>query len=184
MRKLIALMLFAVAGCKSDSTKPEDHISEKDSEKVLLTIAHYTSRLPPQATHQTKFDKEFDWYYESVAADYKWLAIKPKDNGGYYFLLSRPARSVTPMFEGIGGSFIMKNDSLLEYDEVFRMWKMPDTTLQVRGMQMFNRMVDGKDLSLYYPRITGDKFIEVPDGRFVFDKQKRLWVDTQAPVMN
>jgi hypothetical protein len=180
MRKLIVLMLFIVGGCKSDG-KPEDQIGENESSQALWSIAHYAAKVPPNATHQTKFKSDFDWYYKAVVADYKWLALKPKDGGGYYFLLSRPARSITPMFEGIGGTFLMKDDSLVEYEETFRMWKMPDTTLAVRGKQMFDRMVQGKDLSLYYPRITGDKYIEVPDGRFVFDKQKRLWVDTTAP---
>ncbi|HEX8061282.1 MAG TPA: hypothetical protein VF473_10125 [Cyclobacteriaceae bacterium] len=184
MRKLIVLILVALVGCKSDSSDPTDHLSDKESAKVLWRIVHYAAKLPPAATHETKFKPEFDDYYKAVVADYKWLAIRPNDGQGYYFLFSRPARSITPMSEGIGGIFQLKGDSLVVYDEVFRMWKMPDTTLQVRGKQMFDRMVQGKDLSLYYPRITGDRYIEVPDGRFVYDKQRRLWVDTTAPVLN
>jgi len=184
MRKLIVLMLVIAASCKSDSSNPEDQISNKESSRALWSIVHYAAKLPPNATHETKFSPDFDWYYKAVVVDYKWLALKPKDDGGYYFIFSRPARSITPMFEGIAGTFKMKEDSLVEYDEIFRMWKMPDTTLQVRGKQMFDRMVQGKDLSLYYPRITGDKYIEVPDGRFVYDKQKRLWVDTTGPKLN
>lgn len=175
-------MVVALACCKGNSSKPEDQLSEKESAQALWSIVHYAAKLPPGANHQNKFDHEFDEYYKAVVADYKWLAVRPKDDG-YYFLLSRPARSITPMVEGIGGTFLMKKDSLLEYEEIFRMWKMADTTLQVRGIQMFDRMVSGKDLSLYYPGITGDRFIEVPDGRFVYDKQKRLWIDTKAPEL-
>lgn len=184
MRKLIVFVLIAALGCKSNSSDPADHLGETESASALWNIAHYASKLPPNATQQTKFSKDFDLYYEAVVADYKWLAIRPNGDHGYYFLLSRPARSITPMFEGIGGTFMMKGDSLVEYEETFRMWKMSDTTLAVRGKQMFDRMVQGKDLSLYYPRITGDRYIEVPDGRFVYDKQKRLWVDTTGPVLN
>jgi hypothetical protein len=185
MRKLFVLAIVVLTGCgKGDTSDPADYLSEKERAEALWKIVRYTAKVPPGANHQTKFKEEFDDYYKSVVADYKLLHLKPKKDDGYWFLISRPARSITPMVEGIGGSYLIQKDTLLEYDEAFRMWKMPDSSLSVKGKQMFDRMVAGKELSYYYPKFTGDQYIEVPDGRFVYDKQKRLWIDTTGPDLS
>lgn len=175
MKKVFGLFALVLIGCGNN-------LSEKEKEQALWQIIHYASKLPPGATNETVFDKEFEEYYKLVVVDCKWLHISPNESNGYYFLISRPARSVTPMVEGIGGNFRMEGDSLVDYEEVFRMWKMPEADLDVKGKAMFDRMVAGKDLSMYYPKFTGDQYIEVPDGRFVYDKQKRRWHDTTGPV--
>lgn len=170
-----------LAGCNSNSSEPTDYLSKKEMDEALWKIVHYAAKLAPGATHETTFEQQYDEYYRSVGADYKWLHVRPTQGKGYYFLLSRPARSRTPMVEGIAGTFRMEADSLVEYDEVFRMWKMPEADLHERGKAMFDRMVAGKDLSIYYPKFSGDKYIEFPDGRFVYDKEKRRWRDTTGP---
>lgn len=177
MRKAYVLILLVLAACTEDLT-------EEDKEKALWQIVHYAAKLPPGATHENKFAQEHNEYYQRVVSDYKWLETRRKEGGGYYFLISRPARSRTPMVEGIGGTFRMEKDSLIEYEETFRMWKMPEADLYVKGRAMFERMVAGKDLSIYYPKFTGDQYIEFPNERFVYDKQKRRWRDTTGPNLS
>lgn len=180
MRKVCVIFLLTLLSCQTDLT-------EKDKEQALGQIVRYAAKLPPGATHETKFRKEHDEYYKSVMSDYKWLDVSPgqdDENGKenmYYFLLSRPARSRTPMVEGIGGTFRMEKDSLIEYEEVFRMWKMPEADLNIKGKEMFDRMVAGKDLSIYYPKFTGDQYIEFPNEHFIYDKENRRWRDTTGP---
>lgn len=178
MKKLLVVVLLATVACsKNKSTDPADFLNEFERKGLMLEIVHYAAKLAPRASHETKFDPEFDDYYSSQAADYKWLEMAPRKEGGYYFLISRPARSITPMIEGIGGYFRIDKDSLVEYNEVFRTWKLPEDVFEPRGQMLFDRMVAGKDLSIYYPQFTGDQYIEFPDNRFVFDKEKRVWVD-------
>lgn len=173
---LLAFWLFLIA-CSSKQKSTNDILASKVQDTVMWSIVHYAAKLAPAATHETKFNHEFDDYYKSVQADYKFLHLTFKNDETYYFLISRPARSITPMSEGIGGYFQFKNDTLIEYDEIFRTWKMPDTELAVRGKALFERMVSGADLSIYYTRYSGDKYIEFPDDRFYFDKQNRIWKD-------
>jgi hypothetical protein len=181
MRKCFLIITFAVAACNNNSSDPADHLSKKDMDDALWEIVHYAAKRPPGALPEIVFDKEFEEYYRSVVTDYKWLHVRPNESNGYYFLISRPARSITPMVEGIAGSFRMQADSLVEYEEIFRMWKMPAADLDVKGKAMFDRMVAGNDLSVYYPKFTGDQYIEVPDGKFVYDNEKRQWLDTTGP---
>jgi hypothetical protein len=182
MKRWFILIVFAAAACSKNSSDPADHLSKKEMDDATWQIVHYAAKFPPGASLENVFDKEFEEYYHLVAVDFKWLQVRPTEGNSYYFLVSRPARSITPMVEGIGGTFRMEGDSLVEYEEVFRMWKMPEPDLAVKGKAMFDRMVAGKDLSMYYPKFTGDQYIEVPDGRFIYDKQNRRWRDTTGPV--
>jgi len=176
-------MLLILGSCHGISRDPADHLSKETMDDAMLEIVHYAAKLAPGATHETKFEAQYDYYYKSVAAGYKWVHVQAKQDNGYYFLISRPARSLTPMDEGIGGTFLMKDDSLVTYEETFRMWKMPKENLEVKGKALFDRMVDGKDLSIYYPKFTGDQYIEVPDDHFVYDKEKRVWRDPTSPSL-
>jgi hypothetical protein len=179
------VLLVAIACAKSaDSGDPADHLNEFERKGLMMEIVHYAAKLPPQATHQNKFESRFDEYYSNVALDYKWLSLKSKDGGGYWFLVSRPARSITPMVEGIGGYFKVEKDTLVEYDELFRTWKMPEEVFLPRGKMLFERMVQGKDLSIYYPQFTGDQYIEFPNGQYVFDKERRMWASQQPEIRN
>jgi hypothetical protein len=82
------------------------------------------------------------------------------------------------MVEGMGGKIQYGDDGkIVTYEEIFRTWKMPKDTLVVRGAFLFDRMVTGKDLSLYYSKFQGDKYIEFPNERFIFDKATRTWRD-------
>lgn len=171
----VVLVLLVMAACTKKTTNPNDYFSSEDQKKILWQVVHYASKLPPTATHETKFDPKFDDYYRRVLIDFEWKATKPDTLNGYYFLIFRPARSINPMFEGIGGRFVIAGDSLAEYEEIFRTWKMAHHDLGERGAMLFDRMTRGKDLSLYYSKYAGDKYIEFPDGKYFFDKQARRW---------
>ncbi len=56
---------------------------------------------------------------------------------------------------------------------------MPADTLHKRGEFLFNQMVKGGDLTLYYSKFQKDRFIEFPDDRFTFDVQERKWRDSE-----
>ena len=88
------------------------------------------------------------------------------------------------MREGIAGKVRYDDKGrLIEYEEIFRTWKMPGDSLNVRGAMLFDRMVKGKDLSLFYSKFQGDKYIEFPDERFSFDKKLKLWHDAASDTL-
>lgn len=77
-----------------------------------------------------------------------------------------------------------ENDSLVFYQEVFRMWKMPMDTLKKRGHFLFKKMIKNESLYLYTSKYQKDRFIEFPDDRFSFDVYKRRWRDRVLDTIN
>ena len=167
-----------LSSCGSDPYDPSKFLTPESQQKLIRETVYYSMKLAPNANHETKFDKEFDWYYDRAAKEVEVMKYFTDEKGDQYFLMSRVARSITPMLEGIGGKISVDNSGKLNaYEEIFRTWKMEDDSLKIRGAMLFDRMVKGKDLSLFYAKFQGDKYIEFPNERFSFDKKLRLWHD-------
>lgn len=182
MKGIVIQVIFAVGlllACKQkDSYDPLTYLSRSEQDSIIYKTIRYSAKLAPTSNHQTKFDTGFDSYYKSVAADYTFLYALKEEDGTLHFLIERPGRSITPLYEGIGGNLrLNERDSLIQYEEIFRMWKMPDKDLRERGKMLFQKMIQREDLTIYYPKQAGDAYIEFPDGRFSFDKQTRTWND-------
>jgi len=174
---LFAITLLILSSCSVKDPYSADKLSDDEKLKFIRETVRYTAKLPPHATHQTKFDTAFNAYYKFAEKEYDVRGWFPTDSITY-FLMTRQARSITPMREGIGGKMKYdENGQLIVYEEVFRTWKMPDSLLVKRGRELFEAMVKGKDLTIYTPKYSGDKYIEYPDTRFTFDKIERKWRD-------
>jgi hypothetical protein len=174
-------LLFLLAGCgKKKNYEVPGCLSAGEQKKILYTMMHYASRLAPQSTHETKFDKKFDWYYDRAVDEARIIYCDHnEENDMYSVFVGRKARSITPMEEGIAVRLkLNENGSFDEYEEVFRMWKMPADSMERKGKFLFRTMLEGGDLTLYYTQFRKDQFIEFPDKRFTFDKKIRRWRDS------
>jgi hypothetical protein len=175
----IFLIVLLAQCAPQDKSDPQTYFDRSNQADIIYKSIRYSAKLPPYSNHENKFDTTFDDYYHRVAADYTFMNLSKNQDGSFQFLISRPAKSITPMFEGIGGRFKLdKTDSLIMYEEVFRTWKMPFNELKERGTFLYDRMVNGEDLTLFYSKNAGDKYIEFPDDRFTFDKELRRWHDS------
>jgi hypothetical protein len=174
---LLFCFCLVLVSCKQDPYSPAQYLSDTGVKRVIRETIRYSTKLPPGATHENKFDPEFNQYYQLAEKEYDLRAWFPADTV-VYFLMTRQARSVTPMREGIGGKIKYgKDHRLVFYEEVFRTWKMPDSLLNIRGRELFKAMVEGKDLTPYTAKYRGDQYIEFPDDRFYFDKAELKWRD-------
>ncbi|MEO5977162.1 MAG: hypothetical protein ABIS36_16595 [Chryseolinea sp.] len=188
--KRVYILLFAgltltVITCKRDDRyAPDKYLSEEAQKRLIRESVYYSTKLPPNGSEETKFSSEFDWYYDAAAQETELLKYYKSDDGIDYFLVGREARSINPMREGIGGK--VKYDAagkMTEYEEIFRTWKLVDDTLTKRGSLLFDRMVRGNDLTMYYSKFQGDRYIEFPDGRYYFDKVSRHWLNNELDSM-
>jgi hypothetical protein len=179
---LMVIVLALLDACTRDPYDPSRELSKEEQAKLVRKLVYYSTKLPPNGSDSTKFDPEFDWYYDRAAAESSLLKLcASPDPAQWYFLVGRMARSLTPMQEGIAGKVKLKADgTIAHYEEVFRVWKMPADTLQKRGSMLFDRMVRGKDLSLFYPKYQGDRYIELPTETYYFDKQSKHWKSISA----
>jgi hypothetical protein len=175
----LSLLVFSVGCEKKKNYEPNNCFSPDEQKQILNIMMHYASRLAPQATHETKFEKQFDWYYDRAEAEARIVYCSFNEQDSVYNLfVGRKARSITPMEEGIAVRLKLNADkSFKEYEEVFRMWKMPVDSMNKKGKFLFQTMLDGGDLTLYYSKFRKDEFIEFPDDRFKFDKESRRWND-------
>jgi hypothetical protein len=91
--------------------------------------------------------------------------------------MTRKARSIWPAREAIGGSLKIDADNrLIDYTEVFRMWKMTEDTLNIRAFELFDLMVKGKDLTSYRSKYKGDRYIEFPDDKNSWNSSEKRWI--------
>jgi hypothetical protein len=182
MKKILLVSLVALlAGCKKkDLRSPDEYFSKAAQAEIIKQSVRYSAKLPPQATQQTKFNSTFDSYYDLASAEYDWRACAPDSDHYYYFLMTRKARSIWPAREAIGGRLKVDADNhIQDYEEIFRTWKMAEDTLNTRAFELFDLMAKGKDLTPYQSRFKGDRYIEFPDQRFVFDKKEKRWRDNE-----
>jgi hypothetical protein len=185
---LVVIGSILVSNCSRKKPRYEvDTCLTKEKQHMLLqSMVRYASKLPPEATHETKNNPEFNWYYDKAVAESNILFCSLSDQDStYQILVARQARSLTPMQEGIALKIKFDKQNQFEYyEEVFRTWKMPADTLQKRGEFLFNQMVNGGDLMLYQSKFQKDRFIEFPDDRFTFDIEKRKWKDAELDSIN
>jgi hypothetical protein len=176
--KITALaIVILLCSCERDRYNPSHQLNEDEQARLVRQMVYYSTKLPPNSTESDKFDQKYNWYYDRAAAESVLLKFyEAPEPGVWYFLVARKARSINPMQEGIAGKVRVNADrSLADYEEIFRIWKLPADTLAKRGTMLFDRMVQGKDLSLFYPKYQGDKFIELPTDGYYFDKATRRW---------
>lgn len=179
MKFLYTLLLLAAVACSSkDPLDPLTYFTREQQSEIIYKSIRYSAKLPPNCKHEIKFDTAFDYYYKRAAEEYSFLELSKDQDGVFNFLIARPARSITPMFEGIGGQLRLdQKDSLVVYNEVFRTWKMPYKDLTTKGAFLFDRMIKGEDLTLFYSKNAGDQYIEFPDDRFTYNVTLRRWRD-------
>ncbi|MCX8489718.1 MAG: hypothetical protein ORN54_01475 [Cyclobacteriaceae bacterium] len=183
MKSKIQLSVFIVSmnvlfSCKPEVEKPDLWFSKVEQLKIINSCVHYSTKLPPDATNETKFSDAFDWYYDKATEEYDWRACKQINENEYYFLMTRKARSIWPARDAIGGK--MKLDAkknLIEYEELFRTWKMAEDSLNIRSFELFNLMTFSKDLTPFRSKYKGDRYIEFPDDRWYFNKDEKRWRD-------
>ncbi len=175
---IIVFLSLLLSSCGKDSHNPDSFLTKEQQQEVIKQSVRYSAKLAPQATHETKFDTTYNWYYERAKKEYDIRACKPDNAGGYYFLMTRKARSIWPAREAIGGRFaIDAQNKLIDYYEEFRTWKMTEDSLNNRAFELFDLMTEKKDLTGFRSKYKGDKYIEFPDDRWYFNKEKKRWRD-------
>ena len=189
MKKTVVALLIVcsfLSGCKEKNPyAPSNYLSDQQKQKVVHETIRYSARLAPMANHENKFDSTHNAYYDAVETEYDLRGWFPDGAGKNYFLMTRDARSITPMREGIGGVIRYdSNGNLIGYKEIFRTWKMSDSLLTIRGLELFDAMVKKKDLTPYTTKYRADQYIEFPDERFQYDSVLRRWHDRELDSLN
>jgi hypothetical protein len=183
---LLLLIIGFLTFCSSSadtatSLRADITLSQDEQHDFLLSISRYIGRLPRHGSHENKFESRFDDHYAQIATDHRLeLLYVDSETGFTYFLATRFAPSLYERRVAIGGR-LQRNeqDSLVHYEELFRTWKMDQADLAVKSAFLFEKMVDGTDLTPWTPEHSGEEeYIEFPNSLITYDPQLRQWTST------
>jgi hypothetical protein len=175
---ILIVSILSFAACKKNQSA-DQWFTKEEQLNIINQSVRYSVKTPPDATHQTKFDSTFNWYYDIATKEYDWWAASKISNDEFYFLMTRKARSVWPAREAIGGKIkVDSKRNLIDYEEIFRTWKMAEDSLNIRALELFGLMTKEKDLTPYRSKYKGDRYIEFPDDRYSWNRKEKKWMDT------
>lgn len=178
--KYIVIVCLALISC-AKGYKPSEYLSAKQQDEMMWKIIRYLAKPPEGLTKPERFYKGYDPYYQEQQARYRLDSYYIGEKDAHYFLVSRVAPSIQEKRVATGG--IVKfdeNGKLIEYEEVFRTWKMKDADLKVKAKKLFDLMVKGESLEKYQTKFTTPaEYIEFPDDVNYFDKVEREWKQKQ-----
>lgn len=151
-------------------------MSEKEIQANLWSLVRYLGKEPEGLTPGEKFYPAYDSHYVAQLKTLKLEAWHQK-SGENYFLVSRLAPSLMVKRVAAGGRVRFDgNGEIIQYEEIFRTWKLHPDTLTRRSLILFDKMVTGASLTPYQTKFSnGIEFIEFPDERTYFDKLTRSW---------
>lgn len=171
------LCLAAIMASCTKGYAPEEHLSAGDQYNQVYKIIRYLARAPENLTFEERFYKAYDKYYQDQTTLHRLDAYFIDESGVHYFLVSRRAPSLVDKRVATGGKMKLDTDgNLVEYEEVFRTWKMTDQDLVKKSVMLFDLMVRGKSLDPYLTKNSWpEEYIEFPDDQTYFDVQSRMW---------
>lgn len=180
--KFIYTIFFVVLFCscqkEPDKILPSDYLDKKQIESFKYDIIRYSDILVKKATHDTKFEAQFDSVYKLKAksAELYYYYID-KNSNEIYFAIARIASSLKVKRVVTGGKLTKdKEGNITYYEEAFRTWKMEIPELKVKSKLLFEKYIHGQDLTKYYTKNSeGEFFIEFPDDINYYDSDLRIW---------
>lgn len=156
---------------------PGNYLSDSEQTEVKHKIIRYLAKAPRRVVVDSlKLDTAFNQHYIRQTANHNFIAYYISDKKEHFFLISRIAPSLEEKWVATGG--VMRfddNQNLVEYEEIFRTWKLPKSLMEERSKYLFDLMVKNEDLSPYYTKTSGFNYIEFPDEHVSFDKKSRSW---------
>lgn len=174
---VIFCFLITISCEKQIDSNPSSYLKKAQIDLLKEETSRYYAELSKKSTHQDKFEPKYDAHYkeESKRHDLLYYYKDPATNYEY-FALTRIAPSMTVKKVAIVGRFLKENNKIVDYEERFRTWKMPETELKEKTKKLFDLYVNDADLSQYETANSNPEFwIEFPDNNTYYDKQDRVW---------
>lgn len=169
------LVLITGACSTKNNYEVSAHLTPQQQDEMMWKIIRYIGRAPEGLTFEERFYAPYDSFYREQAKLHKFDAWYTKGQT-HYFLVSRRAPSLVEKRVATGGKFILIENKITEYEEVFRTWKLVPDTLAKREMILFDKFAKGESLEPYETRNSkGVEYIEFPDEYTYFDKATRQW---------
>lgn len=175
---LFIVVLFLSCQKEPNKILPSDYLDKNQIEAFKYDIIRYSDKLAIRATHGTKFDAQFDSIYMLKAKSAQlYHYYVDKNSKDVYFAIARIAPSLKVKRVVTAGKLVKDKDgNITYYEEAFRTWKMEIPELKTKSKLLFEKYVDGENLSAFYTKnADGEFFIEFPDDINYYDTNLRRW---------
>jgi hypothetical protein len=176
------MLLFSSCSQPQLNTNPDSYLTGDEQEAFKYEIIRYVGKLAPKATENTKFRSEFDEYYKKLAANHDLMGYYPNEKTGeVFFLMNRIAPSLYLKKVATGGKLKRDGSGVITYyEENFRTYKMAEEDLAEKAGMLFQKYINGKDLSKYlYQNSQPEEYIEFPNEEVHYDADQRRWVSSR-----
>jgi hypothetical protein len=200
---LFAILILHLASCGNNTTSNQDMgepnvvVSNVDSahadtvfliskqninfEAVLDTVLPFFAKLHDSIPNAKKFDPV---YKDALKVHVKERQVEglyyaKLENGTEAYMMMRLEPSMNKdKYSAL--CFTIKRNTfgaldLNSYKEEFWTWKLKKPELMRKSAKLFKEFVEGKDLSIYYPKNSKGYFIMFPDERVSYDVKTKKW---------
>jgi hypothetical protein len=167
-----------IFGCEQKlETIPTSSLSSAEIGAFKQHIVRYFEGEPKDISYpSTKWDRNFDEYYNSKARSAELLHYYKSKDGYVYFAVAKVAPSLILKKVATIGKLKLERDSIVYYEEICRTWKMEMPELKEKSEKLFQLIVKGKDVSSYYTKNSQPEFwIEFPDDMNFYSTEERQW---------
>ena len=175
---LFIVVLFYSCQKEPQKILPSDYLNENQIEAFKYEIIRYSDKLAKKATHETKFDAQFDSIYQAKAKSAElYHYYEDKKTNEISFAITRIAPSLkVKRVATIGKLTKDASGKITSYEEELRTWKMEIPELKTKTKLLFEKYINGEDLTPYYTKNSNSEFyIEFPDDQTFYDKKTRNW---------
>lgn len=179
-----SIIVLSCSDSSSDNYEASANLTVEEQKAFLQEISRYIGELPKNGGYETRNESRFDSHYVQQAeqSGLKYY-YEDTNSGTVYFLVTQIAPSIHEKYVALGGKLKRSgNNTINEYEEVFRTWKFPMKDLEPKAIFLFQKMVKGEDLSPFYSDKKGDQYIEFPNQYSRYDKNLRHWISIGNPL--
>jgi hypothetical protein len=148
--------------------------NQQQKDTLLVGLVSYIYRKPALATWQTKLNPEFRPYFIKNTTDFSIVYYHISQDSTHYYYLLRPARDNEGVQKrGVGGMFrVNELGEITDFEELFNTPIQSEAKLKEIGLSLFEEMISTSNIEKY---LNNKEYIEWPDGRLFYSKEKKEW---------
>ena len=168
------LITISIFSCQSKNSKFNTYLSDGQNDSLLTNIVTYIYTLAPNATSETRFQRQFRGFYAKNTTKFILEDLQKSPDGWHYFFIIRPVGGGT-FKRGVLGKFKLKEHSTMptEFEEVANTPHLAEAVALERGKYLFQELVKNGNLDKQIPM---KQYIEWPDEHLAYDKKQHQWI--------
>lgn len=154
---------------------PEKYFNASQQQELLVNMVTYIDSPAPGSDAGTKFNVQYRNYYVQKAAKYTLLNLYFAPDSTCYYFLIRPAGNDIRYKRGVGGSFRLKNNSLMPvaFEETFNTPRLMEKEVKERGYYVFSELIKKQNINHL---LSMKHYIEWPDSTLKYDTHSHSWI--------